>query len=47
MSIRERTFYNKKAESDWMSHVSWIADADYDVDFEALGDEMLRALPAL
>merc|ERR1719334_1847441 len=40
MSIRERTFYNKKAESDWMSHVAWFADTDYDVDFENLRDEI-------
>eukprot|EP00483_Globobulimina_turgida_P008998 UN09016 len=41
-SIRQRTFYNKKSESDWLSHrhISWITDCNYDENFDNLRDEI-------
>eukprot|EP01084_Bolivina_argentea_P252864 424582_1 len=39
-SIRQRTFYNSKSESDWLKHISWITDCNYDENFEDLGNEI-------
>eukprot|EP01083_Nonionella_stella_P051655 137162_1 len=39
-SIRQRTFYNKESESDWLKHISWITDCNYDQNFESLGEEI-------
>ena len=42
MSMRQRTFYNKNSieQSNWLSHISWVTDCDYDENFDKLGDEI-------
>merc|ERR1719410_2714271 len=40
VSYRQRTFYNKSRETDWMDHISWITDCNYDEDFDKYKDEV-------
>ena len=41
-SIRQRTFYNKNQldQTNWLQHISWITDINYDENFELIGDEI-------
>lgn len=41
-SIRQRTFYNKNQldQTNWLQHISWITDVNYDENFELIGDEI-------
>merc|ERR1719244_597897 len=39
-SHRQRFLYDKGTELDWLQHISWVTDCNYDYDFDALREEI-------